>query len=239
MKLWLAWNYQAGLILRESHCLCLQVLRLQTDVRTSSSFHFHVKSPVLLKRSATYTVYKVSKVNNGRHVAPPQVLTTCSPLCSSPVTVPSPCGLPSWSRHFQSRPLTTRAPGTMYFRTWERTRRLCLLRLASASLAAFPVRSEWENINQATLLNSCKKLREASRPSITELVFTHAIYSAIEFKAREWEVVCLSTCVLPHLLQPHMPPSLFFILCWVKWPRCSWPVNAFDKKYVKNDLIVT
>lgn len=68
----------------------------------------------------------------------------CSPLCSSPVTVPSPCGLPSWSLHFQSIPLITRAPGTMYFNTWERTRRRCLRRFASASLAALPTRNaDW------------------------------------------------------------------------------------------------
>lgn len=39
------------------------------------------------------------------------------PLWASPVTVPSPAGFPSWSRHFQSIPRTTLAPGTMYFIT--------------------------------------------------------------------------------------------------------------------------
>lgn len=60
------------------------------------------------------------------------------PLWASPVTVPSPAGLPSWSRHFQSMPRTTRAPGTMYFITWERNRRRWRRRFASASFTALP-----------------------------------------------------------------------------------------------------
>ncbi|CAN8000494.1 unnamed protein product, partial [Ixodes hexagonus] len=62
------------------------------------------------------------------------------PLCNSPVTVPSPAGFPSWSLHFQSGPRTTLAPPTITFSIcliWRRWRRT----LASASLAALPVRS--------------------------------------------------------------------------------------------------
>lgn len=65
-----------------------------------------------------------------------------SPLWASPVTVPSPAGLPSWSRHFQSMPRTTRAPGTMYFITCERNSRRWRRRLASASFTALPADAE-------------------------------------------------------------------------------------------------
>lgn len=145
-KLWVAWNRWAGLIHWDpAPAPAPGCWDLQTDATTSSSFHFNVPSlSVLLKMSAIiYTIYTESEDRRKTQGSIPGS-NHDSPLWSSPVTVPSPCGLPSWSRHFQSRPLITRAPGTMYLRTWERTRRLCLLRLASASLAAFPVRSELE-----------------------------------------------------------------------------------------------
>lgn len=74
------------------------------------------------------------------------------PLWASPVTVPSPAGLPSWSRHFQSMPRTTRAPGTMYFITWERNRRRWRRRFASASFTALPEKRRMERERQVYLM---------------------------------------------------------------------------------------
>ena len=63
------------------------------------------------------------------------------------MTVPSPGLAPSWSRHFQSIPRMTRAPGTICFRTWVRTILRCRRRLASASLAALPIENRFDDQN--------------------------------------------------------------------------------------------
>lgn len=81
------------------------------------------------------------------------ILCVCLPLWASPVMVPSPGGFPSWSRHFQSMPRTTRAPGTMYFITWERNRRRWRRRFASASFTALPAGQRGSQIKISHLTN--------------------------------------------------------------------------------------
>ena len=60
------------------------------------------------------------------------------PFCNSPVTRPSPGGLPSWSFHFQSTPRTTLLPTFRCFSICERMRRRWRRRAASTSRAALP-----------------------------------------------------------------------------------------------------
>ena len=63
----------------------------------------------------------------------------CQPLYIGRVLyLPSAPWAPSWSRHFQSRPLTTLAPITICLRTCVLISLLCLLSCCSASLAALP-----------------------------------------------------------------------------------------------------
>lgn len=63
-----------------------------------------------------------------------------SPFLSSPITVPGTGGLPSWSRHFQSTPRTTRVPMCSFFITITFTWcRLWRTRIA-CSLAALPAK---------------------------------------------------------------------------------------------------
>ena len=97
------------------------------------------------------------------------------PLWRSPVTVPSPGGAPSWSRHFQSMPRTTRAPWFMCFRTCDRIWRRCLRRFASASRTALPTTKHiWhikyqlsKNKNVQTH-NCCENLPRMIQPRFIE-----------------------------------------------------------------------
>lgn len=110
------------------------------------------------------------------------------PLWASPVIVPSPAGLPSWSRHFQSMPRTTRAPGTMYFITWERNRRRWRRRFASASFTALPANTEGR-FNE--------DIREEDHPLVTEDK-KKKIYRSLNILAKERK-----TRWQPHRAGPH------------------------------------
>ena len=68
----------------------------------------------------------------------PYKLLSPLPFCSSPVTRPSPGGLPSWSFHFQSIPRTTLLPTFRCFSICERMRRRWRRKAASTSRAALP-----------------------------------------------------------------------------------------------------
>lgn len=137
-----------------------QGLRDLFSQHAGSLFKFHLAAPFWLQPPNLQSVYQKGFIETPAfiritiHNLPPPFpsphfstlpslekqknLLSPLPFCSSPVTRPSPGGLPSWSFHFQSTPRTTLLPTFKCFSIWERMRRRWRRKAASTSLAALP-----------------------------------------------------------------------------------------------------
>lgn len=103
-------------------------------------------------------VYDSSQVNEKALYHPLVYNWSCLssplPFCNSPVTRPSPGGLPSWSFHFQSIPRTTLLPTLRCFSIWERISRRWRRKAASTSLAALPGHRDQQGFNDLASLSA-------------------------------------------------------------------------------------
>ena len=111
-------------------------------IKTIRALHIMYNKMFLKFRNTKYSCYEEppTKTPHPHPHANPQSYKLLSPLpfCSSPVTRPSPGGLPSWSFHFQSIPRTTLLPTFRCFSICERMRRRWRRKAASTSRAALP-----------------------------------------------------------------------------------------------------
>ena len=131
-----------------------------------------------------------------------------SPFLSSPITVPCTGGFPSWSRHFQSIPLTTRQPIWSFFITcfftWFRLRRIC----TSSSRAALPAQ------RQVVIANTHLPLT-----LLTQILISQPPNFTIHLQTWQWQVVGVACSIGSHQLHSEVPPALV-VRGWSQWPCC-------------------